>query len=293
MLKKFVPQLPVVLLILTALLLIVFVSMYGQEKAARQETATALYETVWGAMKEKGDSLDVYYSKIPADARPGFLGFVAADMKADMATDNQKIGEFLNSIPQKGIGINFGVLPLSWPNGNSGVAVFGIRIIDVFAGSPASRAGLCAGDQILAIDGDAMNVSSPLDQVAEQTKALTDRAKANIKGNEQTIVMNVARGGKNITVRISEHNAFEHLRDHAKVMNDWMLASQTARAKFELALKRIEDLSEAPGTTPIIRFGINMVATTLKEVLQYRNELRDLRMKFLEGLQPFAPECKK
>ena len=63
-----------------------------------------------------------------------------------------------------------------------------------------------------------MNISVPPEETADQMKMLGERAVARLHENDETIILQIARDGKKLTLRISEHNAFDHLRDHEKVV---------------------------------------------------------------------------
>lgn len=283
------------LFFLVALLSLAAYQAYQTEKIARKEVTTALYDVVLETMKSGTGDLSPHYlyRMIPVDARPGFMGYVASWAKETVALADQPVREFLKSVPEKGVGVRVGVMGLGQSDHNPQNYSYGVRIYDVFANTPAARAGLCKGDQILTIDGEAMSVSVPSEKVADQTRLLSERAADKLLENKENTTLQVDRYGKKLTIRISEHNAFEHLRDHEKVMNDWAAASQVVLTRLGTEMGKIELLSEAPSNSPIIRLGTDLVAGTLKELLQSHGELRDLRANFMNNLQPLAPECKK
>ncbi|OGZ07515.1 MAG: hypothetical protein A3D65_06015 [Candidatus Lloydbacteria bacterium RIFCSPHIGHO2_02_FULL_50_13] len=198
----------------------VAVAKYQSEETARKEVTSALYEVVLETMKAEASGLSPHYlyRTIPVDARPGFLGYMAAWAKEVVDIADRPIEEFLKLTPQKGIGVNMRVIGLGPSDRNSKSYAYGVLVNCVLAESPASRAGLCEGDQILAIDGEAMNISVPPEETADQMKMLGERAVARLHENDETIILQIARDGKKLTLRISEHNAFDHLRDHEKVV---------------------------------------------------------------------------
>lgn len=269
-----------------------FALQYNGERKATEEAVSALYRTAWtsaAAEKEAGDSVWVLM-QMPNSLKPGFIGFVANKVKDDLLMSDHYLKEFVDNMPQKGIGIRLANLLVH--QSNDGRETYGIKIHAVIEASPADRAGLCGGDRILAIDGEPMSVTPLRGETNRQTEALAERAITKIRANDQVLVLEIIREAdtagkkpKEFTVRISEHNAYDHLRDRQKIIDDWNLFSDDARRQLAVALQIGESISHG---TDMVHIPHGVV---LRDIIQRDRDLKEMQGQFVGQIEGFVTKC--
>ena len=274
--------------------IICFVSVkFKNEQLARKEAVRALYANSWSsAVREKVVEDSVWpLIQMPESLKAGFVGFAVEKVTKNVAYIDKEVEEFIDSMPKKGIGVDLGITFIGAdddPNPKLDTFEYGVRVYGVFQGSPALRAGLCEGDTIVSIDGEAMHLTTTNDMASkEQSEALVSRAVTKIQKNDQTLVLQVerqhssARGGKPqvLTIRISERNAFDRFRDRETLIHNWKAASQYALGSLTRALKVGEDVSTGidKSNTP--------TGIALSSIIARERDLKDIQESYMRGLE--------
>lgn len=115
----------------------------------------------------------------------------------------------------------------------------GVKIVDVYKGTPGHKAGLKAGDEVLKIDG--ATVKAPADLIA----------KVQDKGVGESVTLSILRAGKTISVKLK----LEARPDEVQMVKDHLLGKKAPDfALADSAGPHAAKLADLKGSVVVVEF---------------------------------------